>query len=154
MDIFRMPSHKALFDGLKAFKDSLFDAAEFFKTLAKPEQNAILERTMSKRLQDIAYHGNILLFYTRGEIDKLGHLADDEQKAAFSAICEKINSFIQHANSAADEAAFKPVANQLNAIYADMIAEADKLDMRGGAVRFLANEFKALGDAVMQRAIG
>ena len=151
MDICRNPKDKSLFDNMASFKESLSDAIGFFRTLVKPESNPVLERTAQKQFQDVAYQGNILLFYCRGEIEKMGNLLSDEQKTSFKEICGKINDYIQFTQNASDESAFKLIADRLFSIYSDMITQADNLNERGGAVRFLANEFKGLADSVMKR---
>ena len=138
------------FKGIATFKDSLSEAAGFFRALVKPESNPVLDRTTYKHIQDIAYQGNILLFYIRGEIEKMNDLLNAEQRTAFDDICGKINGFIQFAHSAADQAAYKPLANMLHSIHSDMTAQADMLNNHGGAMRFLAGELKGLADAVMR----
>jgi len=150
-----MPSDKPLFDNLAVFKESLSEAVEFFRTLVMPESNPILERTVHKQFQDIAYQGNIMLFYFRGEIEKMSRLdglLSEGQREAFAEICEKMNDFIRLAHGASNEMAFKPIAEMLCSIYTDMIVQANKLGDFGGAVRFLANEFKGFADNVKKRA--
>jgi AraC-like DNA-binding protein len=152
MDVFRSPKDKALFNGLAAFKESLSDAISFFQTLVKPESDPVLERTVPKYLMGIVFQTNVLLFYTRGEIsyEKLGHLLDDEQKAAFNEICSKINCLTQFMHKATDESAYIKIADRLYDINSSLIKESDKLKERGGAVRFIASEFKGLADSVMR----
>jgi len=93
IDICRSPNDKPLFDNLAVFKESLNEAVEFFQTLVKPESNPILERTVQKQLQDIAYQGNIMLFYFRSEIEKMNSLLNDGQRKAFAEICDKMNEY-------------------------------------------------------------
>jgi hypothetical protein len=92
------------------------------------------------------------LFYFRGEIDKLGNLLSDKQKSSFGIICNKINDFILFTRGAAENYAYKEIADMLYAINTDMTAEADKLEDYGGAVRFIADEFKGFADSVMRYA--
>jgi hypothetical protein len=152
IDICRTPNDKSLFDNLTVFKENLKETVEFFQTLTKPESNPILERTVHKQFQDIAYQGNIMLFYFRGEIEKMNGLLSDGQREAFTEICNKISDYIRFAHKSSDETAFKPIAEMLHSIHSDMITQADILGNLGGAVRFLANEFKALADSVNRRA--
>ena len=151
MDVSRRPDHKAIFEGLTDFKESVSEAIDFFQTLVRPETSPDLGRTVHKRFTDIAFQGNVLLFYTKGEVshEKLGGLLSDEQKAAFGAICNKINKCIQLALNANAETAYKEIADMLYDIHSHMMMEADKLKERGGAVRFVAGEFKGLADNVM-----
>jgi hypothetical protein len=152
MDVCRTPNDKVMFENASAFKDSLSEAVEFFKTLAKPESNPVLERPLRERFLDIAYQGNVLLFYVRGEIEKMGSILSPEQKKAFSQICDKINEFISFTHSSTDEPAFNIIADKLYSVHTGMIAQADKLDERGGAVRYLAEEFKMLAGAATKFA--
>ena len=151
MDVSRRPDHKAIFEGLTEFKESVSETIDFFQTLVRPETIPVLERTGRTRFTDIAFQGNILLFYTRGEVsdEKLGQLLSDEQKSAFGVICNIINNCIQLALNANEETANKAIADMLYDIHSDMVIEADKLKERGGAVRFIAGEFKGLADNVM-----
>jgi len=148
MDVYRNSCNKALFDGLTVFQESISDAIDFFRKIIIPESNPVLERTTRNRFADIAFQGNILLFYTRGEVsdEKLGKLLDGEQKTSFDTICGKINDFIQFALSSTEEMAYKEIADKLYEINSDMTREADKLKERGGSIRFLAGEFKGLAD--------
>jgi AraC family transcriptional regulator len=162
MDITRSPKDKELFGGMAAFRESLSEAISFFKNLimtTMPENtsdSAVSERKPIKHASGIAFQGNILLFYTRGEADKLGNLLDDEQKTAFEKICGKINDFIQFTRNATEksaESSYKTIADMLYAIHADMTAAADGLKDRGGSVRFIAGEVKGLADSVMKCAV-
>jgi hypothetical protein len=150
MDIIRNPNDKELFDGITAFSESINDAVTFFQTLIEPESTPALECKPRGHISDIAFQGNILLFYTRGETDKLGRLLSDTQRAAFEKICSRIDDFIQFTINATEDSAYETIANMLYAIHADMTAEADNLKERGGAVRFLSDEFKAFADNVMK----
>jgi hypothetical protein len=156
MDAFRSPRDKQMFEGIAAFQEKLSEAIDFFRLLIKPESDSATEPAPNKYLQDIAYQGNILLFYTRGEVshEKLGHMLNDAQKAAFENICDKINDFIQYthkvagATEAAGNAEHRDIADMLYGINADMLKAADDLDGFGGAIRFLAEEFRAFADRI------
>lgn len=149
------PDHKAIFEGLTELKSSVSGAIDFFQTLVMPEANPVHGRNLRTHFMDIAFQGNILLFYTKGEVsdEKLGNHLSDEQKAAFCAICDEVDDFIQSALRTDAETAYKIIADSLYEIYYDMIAEADKLKERGGAIRFIAGEFKGLADNIM-RGVG
>jgi len=151
IDICRNPKDKPLFDNIAVFKEALSDAVGFFQALVKPTNKPTLKRTIQKQFQDIAYQGHILLFYCRSEIEKMGSLLSDEQRTIFCEICGNVNAFIQFTHTASDESTFKLIADMVYSIYSDMITLADKLNERGGAVRFLANEFNGLADSIMKR---
>ena len=157
MDIFRNPKDKPMFDSLASFKENLAETINFFSQLVIPEcERAPIGRSSGKIAKDIAYQGNILLFYTRGEVshEKLGHTLDGVQKAAFDAICGKINDFIQHAHKAEDVSAYPVLAGKLDEIYADMQREADKLGVRGSAIKFIACEYENLAKILLLYADG
>ncbi len=151
MDVLRSPNNKAVFDKMTAFKESLCEALEFFQSLILPEHDQVIENDIRKQFMDMAFQGNILLFYTRGEIsnEKLGCVLDAEQKSSFNEICGKINNFISFAHEATEKTAYQEIANRLYEINADLTVQADLLKEQGGAVRFLAGEFKQFGDRVM-----
>ena len=144
--------HKAMFDGIEALRNSLDDAVEFFKSLPTQEVEAPLIGTAKKALDDIAFQGNILFFFTRGEVsdEKLGAVLDSGQKAAFDAICGKINELIQFAYGAEDASALNLIADKCFEIRADLLAEAEKLDERGGPTKLLADTFGLLGDKALR----
>ncbi|GHU79591.1 hypothetical protein FACS1894191_2730 [Clostridia bacterium] len=146
-DIFRSPEDGAMFDGLAIFKESLSEAVEFFQTLVRPESGPASESAARKRFTDIAFQGNIFLFYIRGEVEKLGGLLDDGQKAAFGAICGRIDEFIQFALRAGEETDRETIAGKLYDIHSGMAAEAEKLAARGGAILFLAGQVKLLAES-------
>jgi AraC family transcriptional regulator len=148
IDILRTPNDKALFNGLAAFHDSLSEAKSFFQTLIMPESNPTLEHTPIKHASGIAFSGNILLLYTRGEVDKLDNLLNAEQRSSWGIICNKINDFILFTSAATEESAYKEIADMLYAINEDIMAEVNKLKEYGGAVKFIADEFKGLADSV------
>ncbi|MCL2013549.1 MAG: AraC family transcriptional regulator [Oscillospiraceae bacterium] len=161
MEIFRSGgADKEMFDGLKSFNESLSDAIEFFRSLSNipsipeiSENNPVLERTIRKRSADIAYQGNIMLFYTKSEIEKLTgvrssseSLLNDKQKADFNEICGMMDDFIRFSYNADNEAAYKELKIMATNIYHALDRQADILNSYGGAVRFLGNEFKFLAD--------
>lgn len=152
MDIPNTPEHKTFFDSMATFKNRLTETVDFFRTLILPESNPTIERTTRERFLDIAFQGNVLLFYTRGELsdEKLGRILDPQQKAAFDNICGKVDDFIQFTHQSTDETEYKQIADRLFEIHADMTKEADNLNEHGGAVRFLANEFKGLANGVLK----
>jgi len=152
MDVSRRPDHKAIFEGLTEFKECVSEAIDFFQTLIKPEKSPILECAVRTHFTDIAFQENVLLFYTRGEVsyEKLGKFLSDEQKAAFGVICNHINNCIQFTLNANEETAYKTIAAMLYDIHSHMLMEADKLKENGGAIRFIAGEFKGLADNVMR----
>ena len=113
-----------------------------------------MERSTNKHFLDIAYQSNIMRFYTKGEVEKMGGLLesggllDDEQKTAFKRIDNKIDSYIKTVQSATDESAYKEIANMIFDVVSDMDNEIKKLGVHGGAIKMLADEFRNLGNRV------
>ncbi|MDR0293239.1 MAG: AraC family transcriptional regulator [Oscillospiraceae bacterium] len=157
VDALRWPDSKPMFEGIGVFTDSLGEAADFCQTIIWPESNPPMERSKGKHFLDIAYQGNILRFYTKGEVEKMagpfesGGLLNDEQKTAFKKIDGKIDGYIKLTLGATDESAYKEIADRVYEVAADMNAESAKLEDKGGAIKMLADEFKHLGDSIMRR---
>ena len=150
MDIVRNPQDKTMFEGLAIFKDALTDAIGFAEMLPKGVAKAI-EYATEKHMQDLAFQGNILLFYTRGEVEKMNkaNVLDDNKKGEMSAVCEKINTAIQIANNTTDESSAKEVSQHYGIAADEMNLIADKLGLHGNPIRFLATEIKNLSDRAM-----
>lgn len=155
-EIFRTPSHKPLFEGLTEWKVQLEAAAEWFwdlsedmaGELAGQEKGIMVEQTVEKRYSDIAFQGNILLFYLRGEIQKLGKLSDEEQKSDFDHVCGKFDGMIQLAYGACGNSAAGEIKDILQEIWEELMKQAEKLGEYGGPVRFLAGEVDNLCKAL------
>ncbi|MCL2663137.1 MAG: AraC family transcriptional regulator [Oscillospiraceae bacterium] len=148
IDICRNPQDKAMLKSLIKLNDSVSEATEFFKTLVMPESNPIMERPVRERLLDIVYQVNVLLFYTRGEIEKLSFVISAKQKESLLPICVKIDEFVRFAHSAFDDIKTEQIVEMLSAIHSDMTAKSDYLNEFGGPFKFIANELKNLTKAV------
>lgn len=158
-DMFRVPAYQEAFQSISAFSKSLEETVEFLRSLPDAAGGAgagtsaetgfqRTERTMEKEYSALAIQGNILLFYIRGEIQKLGDARlNKEQKAAFDLICRDVNTAILLARKAEDETTFDKMAKILYEVQQRMAAEADKLGMYGSAIQFLADETGLLASA-------
>ena len=154
MLVLRNPHDKAMFEGLTAFKDSLSDVIMFTETL--PKIIAITTGyTPQKHMQDSAFQGNILLFYTRGEIETMNkaNVLDDAKNVDMTAVCDKINTAIQLANSATDESLAKEVSQNYRVAAEDMNRIANGLGLHGNPLRFLATEIMSLADRTIKLEI-
>lgn len=109
MDSLRAPSQKHLFEGISNFRQQLDEVITFFERL--PEETVRMSgqtevkrdsaRSTEKMYADLAFQERILLFYLKGEIEKLGkaELISD-RKAAFDKICMKLEEAVGLASAA------------------------------------------------------
>jgi len=153
MDTTRNPHDKAMFHGLAIFKDALSDAIVFADALPKGVTTSIRSKPQ-KHMQDFAFQGNILLFYFRGEIEKLNkaNLLDDEKNSDLNVVSEIINISIQTANNATDASSAKEVSHQYGRAAGEMSRLADGLGLHGNPIKFLATETKSLANRAMKFA--
>lgn len=107
------------------------------------EKGSERKRTMGKMYSDLAEQEGILLFYLKGEIQKLGdaHL-EEEQKAALNDVCARMHRAVKMARGASDREEGNEIAELLRGAYEDMSAVAERLGVYGSAVRYLAEEVK------------
>jgi AraC family transcriptional regulator len=139
MDITRSPHDRVMFEGLAVFKNALSEAIEFADALPKGVSTTIKSEPQ-KRIQDFAFQGNILLFYLRGEAEKL------EKIDEFNAVYEKINKAIQIAHSATEATAAKEISHYYGIAADEMNRLADGLGLHGNPIKFLAAETKTLAN--------
>ena len=136
-DSFRMPPHKELFDGLALFKTRLEEAAEFFRTVPKDIEYA--PDKPKKGFGELAFQGNLLLFYIRGEVQKMG---DFGKAASFDDIYAGLNKAIRITQNAADDSVLNETKTILETVYEAMELQADRLGEHGGTIKYLAKEVK------------
>lgn len=148
VDLLRAPSHKLRFGGISDFREGLREAFSFFQGLSEdifgesrePGQGQPLERTEEKRFNDLAFQGNILFFYLKGEIQKLGDHLDENQKSVFDGICEKLGTAIVLAQQAERKSDAEQIGELLKAVYTQAAGEATALGDFGGPVEVIAQE--------------
>lgn len=156
LDMLRMPSHKPLLDGIPAFKKQLEDAVSFFQNLSEdvigkmagPDKEVPLKRTAGKKYSDLAFQNKILLFYLKGEIQKLGEILNPEQKAGFDDICKELNLTAQLACHATDETSPNEITKILQQVYQKMMAAADSLGIYGAPIQFIGEEILHLANHI------
>lgn len=143
MDAIRAPFHRKIFGGISEFKDRLREAEEFFQGLSRdairPVEDGV--RSSAKMYRDMAFQGNILLFYLRGEIQKLASRLTPEQKTSFGDICQRTGAAIKMALEARTEEDRQAVIKALGEVHRELTTEADKLGIYGDAVRFIGRNF-------------
>jgi hypothetical protein len=146
-----------MFDGIATFLNKLCETHDFFATLIKEDVAKPLEYDCSMFLEDITYQGNIMLFVLRGEIEKMrgtclqtGCILSVEQEIELNNICEKVDAYIQLAHNAKNESDLKLIIDKLSEIKHDLIIQADILNDKGRAIRFLGEEFGRFVDAIIR----
>lgn len=156
VDLLRAHSHKLRFGGISDFREGLREAFSFFQGLSEdifgesrePGQGQPLERTEEKRFNDLAFQGNILFFYLKGEIQKLGDHLDENQKSVFDGICEKLGTAIVPAQQAESKSDAEQIGELLKAVYTQAAGEATALGDFGGPVGVIAQEIGRMEKAL------
>ena len=174
MDILRAPSQKDLFKNISNFRQQLDEVITFFESLpeetvqgsAQREVKTDLARSSEKMYADLAFQERILLFYLKGEIEKLGKSSlISDRKAVYDKICMKLEEAVRLASAAgairaasksevmraawdaeeagpASEAGQMRAATLLREAYSEMTEEAGRLGVYGGAIQYIAEEIK------------
>lgn len=153
MDVLRQPSHKPLFDGIQEFQNRLDDCVEFLQSLSreaewKPEgesegtQEGSPERGPVKLYGDLAMQEGMLLFWLKGEIQKLGTLLEEPQRAALEGVCDRMAKAVELCGNAAGETGPGEILRLLQAAYEELAARAGELGEYGGALAYIAEEMK------------
>lgn len=166
VEVLRVPSYKLHFDSIMAFREKIREAAEFFQGLpaeiahrsaeCEAGQGDVTGYTGDGKYSGIAFEGNVLLFWLKGEIQKLdnAHL-NEEQKAALHVICNKMASAIRPEEQSSNgsiygsenETADKEnggITEILQEVYDELTVQAEKLGMYGGPMQYIAEELKQL----------
>ena len=141
MDVLRMPSHKVLFSGISDFREQISEAAIFFQSLwddvvqasGKPEKSSA---------NALAFQGTLLLFFLKGEIQKLESHLNHNQKAIFDAICENMGAAVRQPYCESNDTDGKEIAQSFQDTYEKLTAEAEKLGIYGDAIQFIADEIR------------
>ena len=155
IDVLRNPSDKALFDGIADIKAQLLETAEFFGTLSddiiasfEEGKDRLPAKVGARKHGDDAFKENILLFYMKGEYQKLEPHLSDEQKAAFDKIIKKMNTVIILANlsDCVSNDILQPEMNEgIKEVYLGLTALKENLGVYGAAVGYIAEELKYCG---------
>jgi len=142
---------------LTGFQESLSATADYINSIIKPQPSSDADVTLLKAMQDVAFQGNILLFYDRGIIEKLvsNNILDDSQKAEFQRIDDEISNCIhvtlcaerfQSDDNAKNIATVRDVVNRFHVIATDLKSLSDKLGTNEYGLSVMAKEHKGLAD--------
>ena len=149
IDAIRTPSHKQLFDSILVFRESIREATEFFQLLSvtlsqtrsEAETPSPTSDSPSKHHKARVWKINIILFYLKGELQKLGaSRLNVEQQATFDTICHELGLIIQTLETAADNSAFSLIDETIKDTHNKLIVQADNLGVYGSAIQYLAGE--------------
>lgn len=150
MDALREPSHESAFDGISIFQRKLNDLTEFMQNLSEEvvrtseetERGASQGRSMEKMYADLAMQEGILLFWLKGEIQKLGTILEERQKSVLEAVCDKMAQAVRQCGGKQVEKEAEEILRLLGEAYAELITRAEELGEYGGALAYIAEEVK------------
>ncbi|MCL2816563.1 MAG: hypothetical protein FWD23_18350, partial [Oscillospiraceae bacterium] len=153
MDIRCLDENRTLPDDFKTLKKNIEDLFDFFKTLEKVVKSHFGEKSDSVKylqtIDDIAFYSNILLFYAKGELEKMSKAVGEEQIIAFDAIVNKMSDcFVFMADIT--ETNCEKAAGMYYETTMEMEREANKLGELKGPMLYITNEFKGLADKLKE----
>lgn len=154
-DLLRAPSHRQILEGVYAFRDRVRALLSFLQNLDDPQMptesspDVPIQRTEEKQLADMAFQGKVLLFFFKGEVQKMAALPlEDEQRAALAEISEKLERIIHTAK----EPAKAPVLETMRIMFAELCKEMGNLGKSLGAwgapLEYVAEELGQLSCTV------
>lgn len=155
LDGMRSPEHIAMLDRVGDFRDRIDRAVDFFRSLpedatrmsAGEEPENSLERTAAKKYSDMAFQGNIVLFYLKGEIQKMERYLNQKQRNALEGSCDRLAEVISLAISASDQETGSRIIEGLRGIYRELAARAQELEPYGAPVNFIAEQIKNMSES-------
>lgn len=146
-DALRMPAHEPLFAGIDAFRRQLEEAAAFFGELSDDIRVASAQMqeepsgpSAMKQMDDMAFMGNVLLFYLRGEVQKLRPCLEEAQKDALNRLCSKMGKAVGLLCDKNRQIPPAEMAQCFWEVYDDVCREADHLGAYGNPLRFIGEE--------------
>ena len=154
-DLLRAPSHRQILEGVYAFRDRVRALLSFLQNLDDPQMptesspDVPIRRTEEKQLADMAFQGKVLLFFFKGEVQKMATLPlEDEQRAALAEISEKLERIIHTAK----EPAKAPALETMQIMFAELCKEMGNLGKSLGAwgapLEYVAEELGQLSCTV------
>ncbi len=147
---------KELFTGISVFKERIMAAAEFFGSLSDdviqafehPRKPQIVS---PKKHCDYAFRENMLLFYLKGEREKLDPYLTPDQKSVFDGVFNKINIVIRLVNRShtvhEDTVLImeREIEKIMTEVYEAVTRESEKLGDYGDSLRYIAEELRLCG---------
>jgi len=133
-DVLRFPAHRPLFAAIGTFQERLEEALEFFRQL-----ELVPPRTEERTDRNLDFQEHTLLFYLKGEVQKMSPYLEQEQRAALDASCAQFSEALRLSPPEA--------GNVLQEVGRDLTAQAERLGARGAAIRFIAKEIQSAGES-------
>lgn len=155
LDGWRAPEHRELLDGIGDFRLQLDRTLQFFRdlpmdTVGVPGEISAgagaWERTAAKAYEDMVFQGGILLFYLKGELEKMGALLDRERRAALEELCGRMERVIKGEFSDGETDRTAAAARNLREIQAALAGQARELEPNGAAIEYIAQEIANMAD--------
>ena len=151
IDVMRTPSHKYLLDSILAVQESIKATIEFFQTLStdflqtptEAKNESSFYHSQNRTYTKLSTKINILLFYLKGELQKLEYLyLNEKQKESFHHICCDLALIIQALKTITGERDFNTIKENLKTIYQELTIQAKELGVYGTAIQYIANELQ------------
>lgn len=141
IDRMRIPMQGLLFGKLSEFREKIREAMDFFESLpGEWPQTSAAQKKVDGRIRDLVFQEEILLFYLRGEIQKLRFSQlGQSATAALEAISARLGHGIEQARDA-DGCNIDEMMGLIRQAYGDMLSEAEKMGIYGGPIRYIAEE--------------
>lgn len=153
MDALRVPGHKPLLEGIGIFRDAVSGAAEFFRSLPVGESCASeamahistdASSEASRTDSGAGFWGKTLLFYLRGEVEKLGkEYLNGEQRNAFAQICDRWDAAVRRLGQEEGNGTNDSM-EILRRICQELTALAEELGIYGAAIQYIAGEMNRI----------
>ena len=151
IDVMRTPSHKYLLDNIFSFQEKIQETIEFFQTLSTNFLQTPIESknvssphdSHSKNYTKLTLKLNHLLFYLKGELQKLGNLhLTQHQKELFNHICYDLTLIIESLKTSTTESDFNNSKEKLKISYKELLIQAKELGIYGATIQYIAQEIQ------------
>lgn len=155
-DLLRESSPESLFEGISELKEQIDGIIRFLQGLPseavrEPEggaEDSGKEYPLEKICGDMAFQAGILLFYLKGEVQKLDSLRlSREQSHALEAVCGEMDRAVLQIRAASDKRNLEKAVEMLRQVCCRAQEAAGKLGVCGGPVQFIAEEINSMVNA-------
>lgn len=113
-----------------------------------PKKEFSPKENTDKRFIDLAFQGNILLYYLKGEMLKLGSHLNENQRTSLNVICNSLSEAISFAHRITENADTGNFAKLLEKVYQALAEEAGKLSDYGAPMTLIAEEIRRMAESI------